>query len=143
MWYSGIGNFVDLVCHDVRVPLELLSFLTLKGNFFSLVFCKHQATLTFIVEFSYYVNMASTRCVAYGTLTNTIFLVLSAQNSVWCMYTICACQGQRVVLFLTNNTSSYRCTGTTFVWSRRLLSCFAHQVDSNTKHRSSDLRLDF
>ena len=38
MWCPGTGNFVDLVCHDVRVPLRLLLFLNLKNSNLYLVF---------------------------------------------------------------------------------------------------------
>ena len=41
MWCPGARNFVDPVCHNVRIPLELFLCLNLKSNHFYLVLCKH------------------------------------------------------------------------------------------------------
>ena len=41
--------------------------------------------------------------------------------NIWNIYTICACQGRCVALFLTDDVISYRYTGATFVRCRLLL----------------------
>ena len=55
------------------------------------------------------------------------------------MNTICTCLGWCVLLFLTDITSLYLCIGATFMWCRLLLSCVVYELNSITKHRSSDI----
>ena len=55
--------------------------------------------------------------------TTHYFLNVAAQTSSWRINAICAWQSRCVVLFLTDNISSYCCTGATFVWCRLLLCC--------------------
>ena len=58
--------------------------------------------------------------------------------------TICACQGRCAVLFLTENISSYRCAGVTFVWCRLLFGCCLfdrlHYKASITRSEASFLK---